>query len=527
MGAVDRTRARLARRSGGPPARDSLRAQIETLGFDQWAQWMTYGGIGYPLLNTTMNRTNQEKIVRDQRSAGKYTSSIFSLILARAQVFGQTRFQWTNMSGSQPGDLYGSKELAVLERPWAGGTTQSLLKRMEWFASSSGQAYVRRRANQLFVLEPQWMTVVLGSQESPDNPAWAADIERVGYIYGPPGGQIQWFFPQQIGHYAPIPDPDCSWLGQSWITPVMRELMADLAAIDHKDEFFRNAATPNMAVKFDASQSVERVRQFIELMEEDHAGIANAFKTLYLGGGADPVAVGLNFKDMDYAVLQGSAELRMAQAAGVPPSWVGMSEGLKGSALNAGNFDSARRRFSDGTMVDLWGEAAASLEPLLTKPSAQSTLWYDMRIPFMRQDAQDRANVQQAEATTMSVLIREGYEPDSVTAAVRKNDWGLLKHTGLTSIQLQPPGPGEPDPNLETPGADDPAADAAKTTPDSGSGGDAADDDEGDSGASSGSATNAVRRKVVAEAPSVALDRDRFALAARAVASTSNGKGGH
>lgn len=432
---------------------------------------MTYGGIGYPLLNTTMNRTNHEKIVRDQRSAGKYTSTVFSLILARSQVFGQTRFQWTNMSGSQPGDLYGSKELAVLERPWPGGTTQSLLKRMEWYASSAGQGYVRRRGNQIFVLEPQWMTVVLGSQESPDNPAWAADIERVGYIYGPPGGQIQWFFPQQIAHYAPIPDPDCSWLGQSWITPVMRELNADLAAIDHKNEFFRNAATPNLAIKFDAAQDIDRVRQFIELLEEEHAGIANAFKTMYLGGGADPVAVGLSFKDMDYALLQASAELRMASAAGVPPSWVGMSEGLKGSALNAGNFDSARRRFSDGTMVDLWGEAAASLEPLLTKPSPQATLWYDMRVPFMRQDAQDRANVQQAEATTMSTLIREGYEPNTVTEAVRNNDWSLLKHTGLTSIQLQPPGPGEPDPNLETPGADDPAADAAATSnPDGGSG---------------------------------------------------------
>ena len=482
---------------------------------------MTYGGVGYPLLNTTMNKTNQEKIVRDQRSAGKYTSTIFGLILARAQVFGQTRFQWTNMSGSQPGDLYGSKELAVLERPWVGGTTQSLLKRMEWFGSSSGQAYVRRRGNQLFVLEPQWMTVVLGSQEDEENPAYAADIERVGYLYGPPGGRVQFFFPQQIAHYAPIPDPDCSWLGQSWITPVMRELMADLAAIDHKNEFFRNAATPNLAIKFDAAQDIVRVRQFIELMEEDHAGIANAFKTMYLGGGADPVAVGLNFKDMDYAVLQASAELRMATAAGVPASWVGLSEGLKGSALNAGNFDSARRRFSDGTMVDLWGEAAASLEPLLTKPSPQSTLWYDMRVPFMRQDAQDKATVQGTEATTISTLIREGFTPASCVEAVRQADWSLLVHTGLTSIQLQPPGPGEPDPDLNTPGADDTAADdAAQTKTDNAAGGDS-------SSQTDDSPSNAIRRKVAAEAATVALDRDKFTAAALAVASTSNGKGGH
>lgn len=500
--ALERTKARLARREPGRVDRAlgtaRIRSEFPGLDFNQWTQWMTYGGLGYPLINTTMNKTREEKVVRDNRTAGKFTSTTFSLIVARMQVFAQTRFQWTHLQGSDPGDLFGSRELQCLERPWSGGTTHNLLKRMEWFASTSGQAYVRRRANQCFMLEPTWTTVVLGSQEDSENPAYAADIEKVGYLYGPPGGRVQFFNPQQVAHYAPIPDPDCAWLGQSWITPIMRELMADLAAIDHKDEFFRNAATPNLAIKFDAAQDIERVRQFIELLEEEHAGIANAYKTMYLGGGADPVAVGLNFKDMDYAVLQANAELRMASAAGVPASWMGFSEGLKGSALNAGNFDSSRRRFSDGTMVDLWADAAGSLEVLLTKPDSdpRTHLWYDMRVPFMRQDAQDKATVQQSEATTISILIREGFTPESAVLAVRNSDWNLLEHTGLTSIQLQPPGPGEPDPALETPGGDDTAADDAATA----------------DSPSAAPANAAVRRRE---------------LAAAQVASTSNGKAVH
>ena len=146
------------------------------------------------------------------------------------------------------------------------------------------------------------------------------------------------------------------FLGMSWITPVLRDLQSDQAAVEHKYKFFENAATPNIAIKFDPSVTIETVRQFKELAEDEHRGAFNAWKTLYLGGGADVTPVGMSFREMDYAVIQGRAESRLAAAAGVPPSWVGFEEGLQGSSLNAGNFDSARRRFSDGTMVALWSQ---------------------------------------------------------------------------------------------------------------------------------------------------------------------------
>ena len=257
------------------------------------------------------------------------------------------------------------------------------------------------------------------------------------------------FTPQQVAHYAPLPDPDAHFLGMSWITPVLRELQGDQASTEHKWRFFANAATPNIAIKFDPAVGIDAVRQFKELLEEEHRGVANAFKTLYLGGGADPVTVGSTFKDMDYAVIQGRAESRLAAAAGVPPSWVGFAEGLAGSSLNAGNFDSARRRLSDGTCVHLWGNAAASLEPVLDRPRDKrgapvlgANLWYDDRIPFMREDAGDRANIASVEALTITALIRDGFTPDSAVKAVKNNDWGLLQHTGMLSVQLQEPGAG-------------------------------------------------------------------------------------
>lgn len=466
MGLLDRVNKRAGSlqgsRAGSPKA---------SLSLDEYASWFSYGGLQYPLMQTTYSTLDQERIAWSADWAARTSGPVFALILARLQVFSQIRFAWTRFSGAQPGDLFGTAELGPLEKPWPGGTTSDLLARMEWDASAAGNAYIRRKGTTMHRLNPAWMIIVLGSQEDADNPWSAADTTVAGYLYVPPGGKdrMRFFYPQQIAHYAPIPDPDMHFLGMSWITPVLRDLQSDQAAVEHKYKFFENAATSNIAVKFDPNVGIEAVRAFKELAEAEHKGAFNAWKTLYLGGGADVTTVGSSFKDMDYAVIQGRAESRLAAAAGVPPSWVGFEEGLQGSSLNAGNFDSARRRFSDGTLVHLWGNAAASLEPVLDRPrdsqgkplAGNVSLWYDPRIPFMRQDEGDRATVQQAEATTITALIRDGFTPQSAVKAVTNSDWTLLVHSGRISVQLWEPGTesaGKP-----APGADSPSAPASGT----------------------------------------------------------------
>ena len=166
--------------------------------------------------------------------------------------------------------------------------------------------------------------------------------------------------------------------------------------------------------------------------------------TLYLGGGADVSVIGANLKDLDYAVVQGGGEARLAAAAGVPASWVGFKEGLQGSSLNAGNFTAQRRRFSDATMHHLWMNAAAALEAVVPPPDSHANLWFDTRIPFMRADASDIAAIQAQQATTISALVMQGFDPNSVVKAVANDDMTLLKHSGLTSVQLHTPGEAPP-----------------------------------------------------------------------------------
>jgi phage portal protein BeeE len=419
---------------------------------DEWAQF--FGADYAPFLTQTWQPDREQK---PSTATGAYRGNgpVFSLVMARMQVFAQARFAWTRFNGGMPGDPFGTQELSVLEKPWTGGTTGDLLARMEMHASLHGTAFIRRiRADRLSVLRPQWVTVVIGSNEEADHPSEAGDAEIIGYLYKPPNARGVILEPHELAMYAPLPDPDNNFLGMSWITPVLRDVAADDASNQHKRKFFENAATPNLAIKFDPTVGLAQVKEFKALMEAEHKGFANAYKTLYLGGGADPVVIGKDFKELDFAVTQGKGESRLASAAGVPPSWVGFSEGLQGSALNAGNFTAARRRFGDGTMHHLWQQAASSLAPLVRAPQG-AALWYDTRgIPFMREDAKDAAEVQTSQATTITTLIRDGFTPESAIAAVRNNDWTLLKHTGLVSVQLQPPGALQI-PTKEAPNGDD------------------------------------------------------------------------
>lgn len=436
------------------------RSENGTLSLDDWSSIFQYGGLAYPLIQTTMGAIKNERILSTAIGAFCGSSSVFALVVARMQAFSQVRFQWTRFSGSQPGDLFGTPELKLLEKPWPGGRTPDMLARMELDNSLCGNAYmVRPRQDRLARLRPDRVQIVLGSQDDPDYPSDAPDVEIAGYAYFPRSGKPTFFFPNEVAHYAPIPDPTFQFLGMSWITACIREVQSDSLMTEHKYRFFENAATVNLAIKFDPSVPIEHVKQFKALLEDEHRGAFNAYKTLYLGGGADPVPVGSNMQQLEFAATQGKGESRLAAAAGVPPSWVGFSEGLQGSSLNAGNFNSARRRFSDGTMQHLWMAGAAALSTVVDQPytngtiDTNATLWFDANVPFMREDAEDIAAIQNQQAAIISTLVQQGFTPESVVKAVRTNDWSALKHSGLMSVQLHPPGSGPPAPPAVTVGA--------------------------------------------------------------------------
>lgn len=445
----------LWRKARGQPAAVEER-HITTL--EDYVNAFQFGGATYypSGVQQTMPGQGEERIPNDfvgyaTRAA---TNGVLDACLSvRMSVFSSTRFQWQRLNGGRPSEMFGTSDLRLLEEPWTGGTTQDLLARVILDADLAGNSYWTAQEGELVRLRPDWVEIVLEPRRLRGGQlGW----RRVGYLYteGGPGSGSESvpLLPDEVAHFAPKPDPLATYRGMSWMTPIIRETSSDNLMTEHKRRFFENAATPNLIVTMPREIGHDAFQKFKAKMEAGHRGVENAYKTLYLGGGADVTVVGKDFQQMSFTAVQGAGETRIAAAAGVPPVIVGLSEGLQAATYS--NYAQARRRFADGTIHPLWQNVAGSFARLVTPDGGGSgavRLWYDARdVPFLREDRRDAAEIQGRQASTIRNLTDAGYTPASVVAAVEAEDYSLLVHTGLFSVQLQPPGttnPGTPAPD--------------------------------------------------------------------------------
>jgi hypothetical protein len=295
-------------------------------------------------------------------------------------------------------------------------------------------------------MRPDWCRLII---DAPSGNPYGPDHRVVGLIYETPmrlGAfeETSWLLmPDEFVHYSPIPDPTARFRGMSWLTPILEEVQADVNATKHKGKIFTNGASYTRAIKFDRDTEPDAFERFKARYNEAHRGVEKAYGTLFLLPGADVVPVSMDMQQLDFKVTQGAGETRICVAAGVPAPIAGVSEGLAGSALNAGNLGTLRRLFVDTTVRDLWNKVAPSLAQMVKPPTGRqgAVLIVDDRyIPFLREDAKDRADTQAVEATIITSLVREGFTPEAAISAVRNNDWKLLRHTGMLSVQLHTPG---------------------------------------------------------------------------------------
>jgi hypothetical protein len=365
--------------------------------------------------------------------------------LTRMALVSEARPQWRN---KDRGNLYGTTDLSVLERPWPGGTFRQLASRMVLNADMGGTAFVARRAerpDRLMLLRPDWVEMVLGSDMDAGEASFAMDADLLGVMYYP-GGKGSGRTPvpllaDEVAVWAPQPDPLAAYRGVSWMAAAGREIDADVAASTHKLAFFENGATPQLIVSFGPDVKKTDFQDWVRRFDMRHAGAANAYKTLAIGAGATVTPVGKDLQQLDFKVTQGAGETRIAAASGVHPVVAALSEGMAGSSLNAGNFRAACRLVADRTLRPLWGGLFAALETIVPAPDGRSELWYAERdISFLQEDRKDAAEIQAIKAGSIATLIREGFTAESVKAAVENEDMGLLVHSGLVSVQLQPPG---------------------------------------------------------------------------------------
>lgn len=447
-----------------PPYRKKTEKRMSP---DDWANMFTFNGNTYPIgqYGSIQRGSNSEPIANNFEAyvaeAYKKSGIIFACMTARQFIFSEARFQFQHMSNGRPGDLFGSPKLSILDHPWPNGTTAELLMRAMQDADMAGNFYLLSEGfgptARLRRLRPDWVDILL---TAPPDESLKSDV--AGYLYKPGGTDdpdLWEVFPIDgskgtVVHWSPIPDPIAQYRGMSWLTPVLREIMSDKAIEEHKEKFFHNAATPNLAVSFKDTVTDEQFEKFMNAMNANKHGVEHAYETLYLGGGADVTVVGAHIAQMDFKGTQGHGEERIAAAAGIHPLIIGISGGYSREPLSQESLTAAKDLLGDKTLRPLWRSLCTALTPLVELPP-DARLWYDDRdIAFLRQDRQQIATIRNLEATTLGQYIMMGFTPDSSVQCLLHGDLNLLQHTGLYSVQLQPP-------LLEQPDADDNTPDAA------------------------------------------------------------------
>ena len=354
---------------------------------------------------------------------------VFSVILARLGLFTEAQFKFRNLADKR---LFGSEALAILEEPWPDGTTGELLARMEQDVSLAGNFFAVRTGRYLARMRPDWVDIL----HAPDR----VHPEKIGYIYWPDGrgrGNEQVYGVDEVAHWAPTPDPLAAFRGMSWLTPIIREINGDDAMTDYKANFFNQNATPNSVIKYAAKLADGSVEKIQALWAQRYGG-TNGWKTAVLDQGADFQVIGSSMESIRFTDVQAAGEARIAAAGGVPGIVVGIKAGM--DAASYANYGMAMRRFADITMRPLWRSACAALAKFVDVP-AGARLWFDtVDIAALREGEKERADTMQVLAGAANTLLMAGYTAESITAALTAGDLTLLEHTGLLSVQLQPPG---------------------------------------------------------------------------------------
>jgi phage portal protein BeeE len=404
---------------------------------------------------------DREEIGRDFQgfieAAYKASGVVYACSLARQMLFSEALYAWQKLDADgRPGLLFSDDGLNLLRKPWPSGTTGELAARMIQDTDLAGNFFgttvdddgqVGRSAKgvglRIARMRPDWVTIILGSKSGNIH---ALDTRPIAYQYKPtatggvPAPEPVLLLPSETCHFSPSPDPAARFRGMSWFTPVVREIMADKAATKHKLKFFDQGATLSTIITLDKDVTPSAFDEFVAQFRAQHEGVDTAYKTLFMGGGADVTLNGSNMQQIDFKATQGAGETRIASASGMHPVIIGLSEGLAGSSLNAGNFDAAKRLTADKTLRPLWRMAAASLQPLVTAPAGASLTYDDRDIAFLRDDSTDVADIQSKQAVTARQFTDAGYEPASVIEFLETGNLRVLKHSGLYSVQLQAPG---------------------------------------------------------------------------------------
>lgn len=351
---------------------------------------------------------------------------VFAANSARLALFSEAGLVLQSVADKR---LFTDSRLDLLQHPWPDATEGELLARMQEDRGYAGNAYVWAPPGEdrLVVWRPEWVTIISEVTELPGG-GWYR--QKTGFLYEPPRQAQAEFGPPmvapagEVAHWAPQPDPAANFRGMSWLTPCLREIDGDNGLAGYKIQYLKNNAVPGLILKYAQKLQPGTVDALRERTQARHGGEVNAFRTLVLDQGADPMVVGSNLAQMNFEAVQQAGADRILAAAGVPGVLVGF-ESLKGAGRS---YEEVVRRFADITMRPEWRSACAVLQKLVPGlPPRGIRLTYDTAdIAALQEGEQTRAQEALIRAQALLTMRNAGYTRDSAVRAVEANDVSQL-----------------------------------------------------------------------------------------------------
>jgi hypothetical protein len=380
---------------------------------------------------------------------------VHAVLDRRASIMGEARPSFQRLEKGKPTELFSTRDLEVLKTPWPGGTFRQLVTIAESDVASHGNSYWIRPDRFLARLDPDWVTIVVEKITVNEQEVGS---RLLGFVVQKPSTQGVIYEPGQVAHYRPGPSIHEPFRGESWLASVASDASSDVEMTAYKGHYLKNGAMPSLAVLYEPGLDMAQLEQFVPQFASKFTGPMNAGKVMHFLGGRDVKTVGATLDQLAFKAVQGAGESRIAAAAGVPATVAGFSEGMQGSSLNSGNYVATRRLFGDAKIRPLLGSFFDAFANLVPPPEGARLHYDDSGVSFFQEDVKDEAEIRQANATTIRTLVDAGYDPDAVVRAVTTGQFDELvgRHSGLFSVQLQPPGTEAPPPSEGTPVDDEP-----------------------------------------------------------------------
>jgi hypothetical protein len=388
---------------------------------------------GAAVLTTSYGSPDREAVLPQvagwAQDSNASSSVVFSAILYRMMLFAEAAFR---LQAKDDKHLFGLPSLALLEKPFGPGTSSGeLLVRMEQDVSLAGNSFTwGEPGGELLVrLRPDWTTIV---SELVQVPGGGEYRRKVGYWVEPPRGvsgqgKGEFYPADEVAHWAPVPDPQATFRGMSWLTPVYRDIAGDQGMVTHKIRYLENAASPNLLIRYAQKLHPGTVDAVRERIHARHGGADNAFKTLVLDQGADATVIGNSLQQMDFSVVGAAGEQRILAASMVPGVLVGL-EPLRGAGRG---YQESMQKFANLWARPAWRSACGVLERFVPGLPSGSQLWFDTSGIQALQDGElERGQAALVRGQALLTCRQAGYTRESAVQFVNSGD--------VTQLQADP-----------------------------------------------------------------------------------------